>query len=165
MSHGTYAWLMKHMDESWHIRMSHGTCEGVTAHTKESWHVWMSHDECKWVMAHMHNKCWGQTIMILSPRHSLHVCMCEKCVMRRRHKYLMRRQQRPFLKRNIEVQIFFEEIWLLREKIEGSVKRCQNSLHVCVCQKWVMRRQERKDLEVEDTFEKIGLCEEKIALF
>lgn len=60
---------------------------------------------------------------------------------------------------------FFEEIGLFREKIEGSVKRCQSSLHVCVCQKCVMRRQERKDLEVEDIFEKIGLCEEKMALF
>ena len=39
MSHGTYGWVMSHMDESWHIWMRHGTY----AYMNESWHAWWRH--------------------------------------------------------------------------------------------------------------------------
>jgi len=39
MSHGTYEWVMTHINESWHIWMSHGTHQWVMAHMNGSWHI------------------------------------------------------------------------------------------------------------------------------
>jgi len=44
MSHGTYEWVMSHMNESCHIWLSH---------VIHSCHIWMSHGTYKWVMVHM----------------------------------------------------------------------------------------------------------------
>jgi len=60
-SHGTHAWVMEHMNESWNTWMSHGTHEWVMehmntwvmTHMKESWHTWRSHDTHEGVRTHM----------------------------------------------------------------------------------------------------------------
>ena len=70
MGHGTYEWVMAHMNESWHIWMSpgkntgpwhiwmsHGTYKRVLANMHESRPIWMSPSTYEWVMAHM-NESW-----------------------------------------------------------------------------------------------------------
>ena len=86
MSHGTYEWVMAHMNESWHIWMSHGTYEWVICHVLE-WVVckvcgWVVHHRSEWVLWHIffllfatHADETYTTDLNEFVTHMMHVCM------------------------------------------------------------------------------------------